>query len=202
MAYCSHFFLLATIVVFALLSIASAEYRSGRSLKPYRSDDRPSYKAGRSLETYEPEENAPSYKSGHSLHSYKPLEKSDDAINIQGMIYCRESKDLIPMQGATARVTCMLKDKYGDEKAPFSVKTPVTDKKGYFLINLANYTPPGYTLGSCRVFLNEPADYCDCNVPTDTNDGLSGAHPSKPRRLSDNAIIYSVAPFVFKLSSK
>lgn len=95
----------------------------------------------------------------------------------------------------------MVKDKYGNEKAPFSVETQLTDKKGYFLINLAEYTSPGYSFSNCRVFLDEPTVGGDCNVPTDTNDGLSGAHPSKPRRLSDKSMLYSVGPFAFKTSS-
>lgn len=110
---------------------------------------------------------------------------------------------LFPLNtGATAKVTCEVKDKNGYDAAPFSVETQPTDANGYFLINLGKYTvKPGYTFTNCKVFLDEaaPGDYC--NRPTNTGDGISGAIPSKPRRLSDNSMLYSVGPFVFIPSS-
>lgn len=110
----SHFFL-AIIVVLTFVGIASADYRAGRSLKPYKPNEE---RYGRSTEEYYPEEKGPNYKDGHSLERYdqyqeKPanykdghsLERYDQAqekpaaTKVQGLIYCRRNNKLIPMQG-------------------------------------------------------------------------------------------------------
>ncbi|KAL2945313.1 Non-classical arabinogalactan protein 30 [Bienertia sinuspersici] len=229
-------FLAYSFVIVAILNIASAEYRAGRSLKPYLTNNNDDdYMDGHSLESYAPEENYPSYeeghslkrdipqedypsyKDGHSLHrdysSYKDgqslhrdsSKEDNGAIKIQGIIYCKDNGNLKPMQGATARVTCMVKDKKnGYETTPLSVETPVTDKKGYFLMNMANYITSRYSVSNCRVFLDEAAPEYDCYLPTNTNNGVSGAHlnGSKSRRLeSDGSTLYSVGPFAFKTPS-
>ncbi|KAJ8444010.1 hypothetical protein Cgig2_020856 [Carnegiea gigantea] len=161
---------LAGIVAFAFVGIVSADYRKGRSLKPY----------------------PPPGKENQSTDDFS-------AIKIQGTIHCNQAGRWTPVRGATARVTCLALNVRGYESAPFSVVTPRTDERGFFHINLGKYQLANYRLRSCRVFLEAPAPGI-CNVPTDINHGLTGAPLTNYRPLGDLSALYFVGPFVYNPS--
>ncbi|XP_071689235.1 protein SEED AND ROOT HAIR PROTECTIVE PROTEIN-like [Rutidosis leptorrhynchoides] len=135
---------------------------------------------------------------------YKVKDKeTPKPIAVQGLIYCKSGSKLIPLKGATARVTCLAKNHNGLELAPFSVSSCPADDKGYFLAKLS---PPSTTyikkaeweLKDCKVFLEKsPMELC--KVPLDINGGIKGAHiiSTSSYRLLKNANLYSIEPFFY-----
>ncbi|KAK7392288.1 hypothetical protein VNO78_20722 [Psophocarpus tetragonolobus] len=116
-------------------------------------------------------------------------------ISVQGVVFCKSGSNYFPIQGAVARVTCGCEDEHGYETGPISVLSHVTDSKGYFLATL-----PLAELGSkfkiteCKVYLeNSPLE--TCKVPTDVNNGISGARLSSYRLLENKIKLYTVGPF-------
>lgn len=104
--------------------------------------------------------------------------------------------------GAVARITCVGEDENGYETAPFSILSGVTDAKGYFFATLSpseledNYGNK-WKLTECRIFLdNSPLE--SCKVPTDVNNGISGAPLASYRTLNaKNMKLFSVGPFFY-----
>ncbi|XP_071689236.1 protein SEED AND ROOT HAIR PROTECTIVE PROTEIN-like [Rutidosis leptorrhynchoides] len=144
---------------------------------------------------------APSTK--HEI-PYKVSEKeTPKPIAVQGLIYCKSGSKLIPLKGATARVTCLAKNHNGLELAPFSVSSCPADDKGYFLAKLSppstNYVKKAkWELKDCKVFL-EKSPMEQCKVPLDINGGIKGAHiiSTSSYRLLKNANMYSIEPFFY-----
>ncbi|KAJ9557706.1 hypothetical protein OSB04_012320 [Centaurea solstitialis] len=138
----------------------------------------------------------PYYKTMKNKEIPKP-------IAIQGLIYCKSGSKLIPLKGAIARITCLVKNRKGMELAPFSVMSCPSDNKGYFLAKLS---PPStkflknveWELEECKAFLKS-SPWEDCKVPLDINGGITGAHviSSSSHRLLKNANLYSLKPFFY-----
>ena len=89
-------------------------------------------------------------------------------------------------------------DKNGYESAPFSVLSPPTDAKGYFLTIVSpSELEDAWKLTECKAFL-EKSPLETCNVPTDVNNGIRGASLSPYHLLEDkNMKLSSVGPFVY-----
>ena len=77
--------------------------------------------------------------------------------------------------GALARITCLAVDMNGYESAPFSVLSHPTDAKGYFFATMSpSELEDAWKLTECKAFLKKSPEET-CNVPTDVNNGMSGA---------------------------
>ncbi|KAK9136798.1 hypothetical protein Sjap_007392 [Stephania japonica] len=115
---------------------------------------------------------------------------------IQGIVYCRSGLELTRLEGAVTRVTCLHLHKDGYEMAPFSVLSKPTDSKGYFYVSVPQNEGIS-KISDCRVFLNSsPSEIC--NVPTDVNNGVSGAVPGTYQVLSNKKTeLYTVGPFFY-----
>ncbi|TXG63367.1 hypothetical protein EZV62_010361 [Acer yangbiense] len=123
-------------------------------------------------------------------------------LGIQGIIYCRSGSKLTPLEGAVARITCLVNDEHGYERAPFSILSDASDDKGYFFATLSpDEVQQNWRLKECRAFLEvSPSE--TCNVPTDMNQGISGALLTVYRPLTDKNIkLFSVGPFCFTSDS-
>ncbi|XP_076908911.1 protein SEED AND ROOT HAIR PROTECTIVE PROTEIN-like [Bidens hawaiensis] len=128
---------------------------------------------------------------------------STKPIAIQGLIYCKSGSELIPLKGATARVTCLARNHMGLELAPFSVSSCPADDMGYFLAKLS---PPvtkyfknvKWELKECKAYL-EKSPLEECKVPLDINGGVTGVHiiSSASHRLLKNSNLYSIKPFFY-----
>ncbi|KAM1759222.1 hypothetical protein ACFX11_008243 [Malus domestica] len=85
-------------------------------------------------------------------------------------------------------ITCEAVDQYGFETAPVTVVSDATDAKGYFF---ATMCPPKIDnkkqLTKCKAFL-ELSSSESCNVPTDSNNGISGPVLASYRLLHDKNI--------------
>ncbi|KAK9078879.1 hypothetical protein SSX86_002937 [Deinandra increscens subsp. villosa] len=130
-------------------------------------------------------------------------------VAIQGLIFCKSGSKLIPLKGATARVTCLARNHLGLELPAFSVSSCPADDKGYFLAKLS---PPATTkfikkaeweLKECKVYL-EKSPLKECEVPLDINGGITGVHvvSSSSHRLLKNANLYSIKPFFYTRSDE
>ncbi|XP_059625327.1 protein SEED AND ROOT HAIR PROTECTIVE PROTEIN-like [Cornus florida] len=123
-------------------------------------------------------------------------------IGIQGLVYCKSGVKVIPLQGAVARITCLAVDQNRYESAPFSFLSDPADAKGYFFGTLSpSEIEDEWKLIECKAFLeNSPLQ--TCKVPTDVNNGISGAVLSSYTLLNDNHMkLYSVGPFVYTSES-
>ncbi|KAF5787566.1 hypothetical protein HanPI659440_Chr10g0390361 [Helianthus annuus] len=135
---------------------------------------------------------------------YKPYDNEiTKPIAIQGLIYCKSGSKLIPIKGATARVTCLARNHLGLELAPFSVSSCPSDDKGYFLAKLSPqvtkfYKKVEWELKECKAYL-EKSPLKECKVPLDINGGIKGVHivSSSTHRLLKNANLYSLKPFFY-----
>lgn len=101
-----------------------------------------------------------------------------------------------------ARITCLAVDQNGYEEAPFSFVSHKTDEKGFFLVTLSLKELLGsdnkFKLKECKAFLQESPLETSCNVPTDANNGVSGAFLSSYRFLPQKVMaLYTVKPFIF-----
>ncbi|KAK9053927.1 hypothetical protein SSX86_025002 [Deinandra increscens subsp. villosa] len=121
-------------------------------------------------------------------------------IAVQGLIYCKYGAKLLPLQGATARVTCLAVHKNGYESAPFSFSSRPADKKGYFLAKIPSSSlvkDDLWEITECKAFL-ENSPWTSCKVPEDTNGGIKGAHLTFSRHLNSNGYcLSSVGPFIY-----
>ncbi|KAL9224790.1 hypothetical protein vseg_000793 [Gypsophila vaccaria] len=122
-----------------------------------------------------------------------------NAIKVQGLVYCRINGQLLPLAGAMARMTCMVDDDDARYAGQLSVVSRHTDRNGYFLINMSKYQSNSIVLRECRVHL-ETHPPGICNVPTDVNNGVSGASLGHYRTLDDSSRLYSVPYFIYDAS--
>ncbi|KAL1832963.1 hypothetical protein ACET3Z_002614 [Daucus carota] len=118
-------------------------------------------------------------------------------VAVQGLVYCKSGSKLIPLKGALARVTCLTTRPNGYEAAPVSISSSPTDAKGYFFITLSKLVKDGKRIKECKAFL-EKSSMETCKVPTNINNGTSGALLRAPRLLK-NINLYSVAPFFYAM---
>ncbi|KAL4588284.1 hypothetical protein LXL04_001167 [Taraxacum kok-saghyz] len=119
-------------------------------------------------------------------------------IAVQGLIYCKYGSKLIPLKGATVRVTCLGVHKNGHESAPFSFSSCPADVKGYFLAKIASselLKQDLWEVKECKSFL-ENSPWTGCKVPEDTNGGITGAHLTFTRMLNGYSLS-SVGPFIY-----
>ncbi|KAG5587735.1 hypothetical protein H5410_048169 [Solanum commersonii] len=134
----------------------------------------------------------------------KGLVPEANIIAVQGMIYCKSGSKHIPLKGAVARITCLGTEKHGHETAPFSFSSYQSDAKGYyyavFSLNELKEYDQSCTITQCKAFL-ESSSLEECDVPTDENNGKTGAILTSYRLLNEYAekkiVLYSVAPFVY-----
>ncbi|XVF80617.1 hypothetical protein PTKIN_Ptkin15bG0088000 [Pterospermum kingtungense] len=119
-------------------------------------------------------------------------------ISVQGLVYCRSGGQPTPLEGAVVRITCGGVDEYGYETEALSILSCATDAKGYFMATLSPYeVKDNRRLKECRAFLElSPSEACD--VPTDDNNGISGAPLASYHFLPVNNIkLFTVGPFFF-----
>ncbi|KAI3700741.1 hypothetical protein L2E82_45379 [Cichorium intybus] len=135
---------------------------------------------------------------------YKMKEKEiPKPIAIQGLIYCKSGSKIIPLKGATARISCLARNQKGLELGPFFVSSCPADDKGYFLAKLSSPSTKllkhaQWELKECKAFL-ENSPLKDCKVPLDINGGVKGTRiiSSSSHRLLKNANLYSLKPFFY-----
>ncbi|KAK1385108.1 proline-rich protein 3-like [Heracleum sosnowskyi] len=134
-------------------------------------------------------------------YEYKPEKSSSEkmltqVIGIQGTILCKTGSQLIPIKDAIARITCLAVDRKGYETAPFSILSNPANAKGYYFATLSPAElEQGWRLTECKVFL-EKSPVKSCNVPTDVNNGKTGATLSSPRLLK-TMNLYSIPAFIY-----
>ncbi|KAF5731421.1 proline-rich protein 3-like [Tripterygium wilfordii] len=120
-------------------------------------------------------------------------------IGIQGIIYCKSGHEIIPLEGAVARITCSGVDEYGFDMEPFTVLADATDAKGYFFATLSpsEVEEENKKLKECKAFL-ELSPSNTCTVPTDVNGGITGALLASHRFLNEKKIkLYTIGPFFY-----
>ncbi|GJX01084.1 hypothetical protein Tco_0184997 [Tanacetum coccineum] len=121
-------------------------------------------------------------------------------IAVQGLIYCKYGAKLLPLQGATARVTCLAVRKNGYESAPFSFSSTPANKMGYFLAKIPTskfIKDDIWEITECKAFL-EYSPWTSCKNAEDTNGGIKGAPLVFSRHLDSNGFcLSSVGPFIF-----
>ncbi|XP_062095400.1 protein SEED AND ROOT HAIR PROTECTIVE PROTEIN-like [Humulus lupulus] len=114
-------------------------------------------------------------------------------IGIQGVILCQTAHHdtYLPIQGAVARVTCCpnySSSSYENENengekyykdVPSSILSYESDTHGFFLVKLSvsQLTTGLNVKEDCKVFL-EYSPLQTCNLPTDLNNGVTGANLS------------------------
>ncbi|KAL8101015.1 hypothetical protein AgCh_033046 [Apium graveolens] len=104
--------------------------------------------------------------------------------------------DLSDIADAIARITCEAVDKKGYKTAPFSKLSSPANAKGYYFVTLSPAElKQGWRLTECKVFL-EKSPVRSCNVPTDVNNGKTGATLPSPRLLK-TMNLYSIPAFVY-----
>lgn len=105
--------------------------------------------------------------------------------------------------GAVARVTCGCVNELGYETGPISALSDVTDSKGYFYTSLSlEEQGSELKINECKAYLeSSPLD--TCKVPSDVNNGISGAPLSSYRLIQNNKIrLYSVPAFFYTTQPK
>ncbi|KAK1385112.1 Proline-rich protein 1 [Heracleum sosnowskyi] len=134
-------------------------------------------------------------------YEYKPEKSSSEkmltkVIGIQGTILCKTGSQLIPVKDAIARITCVAVDRKGYETAPFSKLSSPANAKGYYFVTLSPAElERGWRLRECKVYL-EKSPVKSCNVPSDVNNGKTGATLPSPRLLK-TMNLYSILAFVY-----
>ncbi|KAJ0734958.1 hypothetical protein HanPI659440_Chr11g0426331 [Helianthus annuus] len=121
-------------------------------------------------------------------------------IAVQGLIYCINGSKLIPLKGATAKVTCLAVRKNGYGSTSFSFSSCPADEKGYFLAKIQSskaLKDDAWEITECKAFL-EKSPWASCKVPEDINGGLTGARLTFSRHLNhDGYCLSSVGPFIY-----
>ncbi|PQQ14379.1 proline-rich protein 3 [Prunus yedoensis var. nudiflora] len=127
----------------------------------------------------------PSSAAGNNHYDEMNLQSTKSILGIQGLVYCKSGPEVIPLEGSVARITCETVDEYGMESAPITILSDATDAKGYFFATLSPYEIQNHKkLTQCRAFL-ELSPLESCNVPTDLNNGITGAVLASYRLLHD-----------------
>ncbi|KAI3676584.1 hypothetical protein L1987_86195 [Smallanthus sonchifolius] len=121
-------------------------------------------------------------------------------VAVQGLIYCKYGSKLIPLQGATTKVTCLAVNKNGYGSKSVSFSSCPADEKGYFLAKVASsklLKDNTWEITECKAFLkNSP--WPSCKVPEDTNGGITGARAIFSCHLNnDGYCLSSVGPFIY-----
>ncbi|CAN4084080.1 unnamed protein product [Withania somnifera] len=132
-----------------------------------------------------------------------PYYPSRKPVAVRGLVYCKPCKfrgvDTLnqakPLQGAEVKLVCKNTKKTLVEKRK-------TDKNGFFWIMPKLLTSGAYH--KCKVFLvSSNNSYCD--VPTNYNDGKSGAslkYTPLPKLPAPKFDVFTVGPFGFEPSKK
>ncbi|ESQ37887.1 hypothetical protein EUTSA_v10029026mg [Eutrema salsugineum] len=119
-------------------------------------------------------------------------------VAVEGVIMCKSGDKSYPIQGATARISCVKTDVYGKEIVPISIMSSKTDSKGYFFATLfPSELRAGKMVTKCKAFLYQsPIE--DCDFPTDVNRGVRGQSLTKYRVLEDKSFkLYWAGPFFY-----
>ncbi|KAB5569481.1 hypothetical protein DKX38_003274 [Salix brachista] len=96
----------------------------------------------------------------------------------------------IPVKGALVRIACMAVDQNGYETTPFSCLTGAADANGYYFKTLPAFGD--FRVAECKAYL-ESSPLETCKIPTDVNNGISGALLSSYHILSSKRIkLYSM----------
>ncbi|XP_050236198.2 proline-rich protein 3-like [Mercurialis annua] len=133
----------------------------------------------------------------NSGYGYTPKLETPLHIGIEGLILCKSGSSYVPIKGALAKISCSILGENGYMTRLFSCSTGATDAKGYFFKAL-----PIVGLKDCNVKL-EKSSLEKCNIPTDVNKGITGAHVSSYQILSDKRLkLYSVGPFFYTSEPK
>ncbi|EEF39308.1 proline-rich protein 3 [Ricinus communis] len=150
-----------------------------------------------------PELTVPKPDTVEEGHGYGPELENPLRVGIEGLVLCKSGSSYIPVEGAVARITCSVLDKSGYKTTPFSCLTGATDAKGYFFKALSLLgLDDDLKLIDCKVNL-ERSPLETCSIPTDVNKGITGAHLSSYRILSDKKLkLFSVGPFFYTSEPK
>ncbi|KAJ6401029.1 hypothetical protein OIU84_016445 [Salix udensis] len=129
----------------------------------------------------------------------KPSNENEySPIGVEGLVLCKQGSNYTPVEGAVIRVACTAVDQHGYRKVPFSCLTEATDAKGYYFKTLpASGLDDHLKITECKAYL-ESSPLKTCNVPTNMNDGISGALLSAYRVLHDKKMkLYSMRTFFY-----
>ncbi|PPS20181.1 hypothetical protein GOBAR_AA00383 [Gossypium barbadense] len=144
----------------------------------------------------------PDYDNKEQPEEYNKPEGEEQPnlpIGVEGLVLCKSGPKYSPIQGALARITCLVVDENGYEKT-HSVCSGETDAKGYFFARLSPSISEDGSLSKlteCKALL-ESSPLETCNVPVNVNKGISGVPLSDFRILNHIRIkLYSVGPFFF-----
>ncbi|KAF4383607.1 hypothetical protein F8388_014107 [Cannabis sativa] len=127
-------------------------------------------------------------------------------IGIEGVILCHTALNTyIPIQGAVARVTCSPNySSYDKDDVPSSMLSYESDVNGFFLVKLlVSQLKTGLNVKEdCKVFL-EYSPLQTCNLPTDVNDGITGANLSFFTAFKDK-VFYTLGagPLIYTTTPK
>ncbi|KAJ6343692.1 hypothetical protein OIU76_005437 [Salix suchowensis] len=129
----------------------------------------------------------------------KPSNENEySPIGVEGLVLCKQGSYYTPLEGAVIRVACTAVDQHGYRKVPFSCLTGATDAKGYYFKTLPSSRLDDHLkITECKAYL-ESSPLKTCNVPTNMNDGISGAPLSAYRILHDKKMkLYSMRTFFY-----
>ncbi|KAJ6329098.1 hypothetical protein OIU77_010718 [Salix suchowensis] len=129
----------------------------------------------------------------------KPSNENEySPIGVEGLVLCKQGSNYAPLEGAVIRVACTAVDQHGYRKVPFSCLTGATDAKGYYFKTLPSSGLDDHLkMTECKAYL-ESSPLKTCNVPTNMNDGISGAPLSAYRILHDRKMkLYSMRTFFY-----
>ncbi|KAJ6329099.1 hypothetical protein OIU77_010719 [Salix suchowensis] len=129
----------------------------------------------------------------------KPSNENEySPIGVEGLVLCKQGSNYTPVEGAVIRVACTAVDQHGYRKVPFSCLTGATDAKGYYFKTLPSSGLDDHLkITECKAYL-ESSPLKTCNVPTNMNDGISGAPLSAYRILHDKKMkLYSMRTFFY-----
>ncbi|KAJ6401027.1 hypothetical protein OIU84_016443 [Salix udensis] len=133
------------------------------------------------------------------FYTPKPSNENEySPIGVEGLVLCKQGYKYTPVEGAVIRVACTAVDQHGYRKVPFSCLTEATDAKGYYFKTLpASGLDDHLKITECKAYL-ESSPLKTCNVPTNMNDGISGAPLSAYRVLHDKKMkLYSMRTFFY-----
>ncbi|XP_021911377.1 uncharacterized protein LOC110825228 [Carica papaya] len=125
-------------------------------------------------------------------------EEKEFSIGFEGFVLCKSGLKYYPIQGAVAKIKCLVEDENGYERAPVTVSSCPADEKGYFLGKVSeSYMGEKLKIKECKAFI-ERSPLETCNIPCDVNKGITGALLSAYRVLNEKYMkLYSVGPFFF-----
>ncbi|KAG6787089.1 hypothetical protein POTOM_008717 [Populus tomentosa] len=132
-----------------------------------------------------------------SNYGYDSIPEAPLPIGIEGLVLCKSGSTYIPIKGALVRIACMAVDTNGYETTPFSCLTGATDANGYYYKPLPAFGLGDLKVTECKAYL-ESSPLETCKIPTDVNNGMSGALLSSYHILSSKNIkLYSMRTFFY-----